>query len=171
MWGLRKRTADFVIQPHDEPIMSRWYIIPRNKWFNIYLHRLDGTNPQHAHDHPWWNLSFLLKGKRKEYMPYDPLPSWEVGQWAHPASENYSAYLRASKAAAYQVLKCVVRKPGSVVFRRATEAHRLETVGAPSYSLFITGPVVRVWGFWKPEGWTQFKDYVEVVDGVSRQKA
>lgn len=170
MWGLRKRTADFVIRSNDEPVMSRWYLIPRNRWFNIYLHRLDGADPQPVHDHPWASCSIMLKGERWEWVPSNPLTKWEVGQWAHPVAKEYSAYLRAAKAARYQVLRKCLRGPGSIIFRRATDAHRLETIGGPSYSLFITGPVVREWGFWLPDGWVLFKDHVEVVDGVSRQR-
>lgn len=171
MWGIRKRTPDFVIAPHGKSVMDRWFLIPRNKWFNIYVHRLNGADPQRVHDHPWWNISIMLKGRRWEHMPVEPLSHWEVRQWAHPSAAIYSAWKRGLKAAKYQTLRSVLRNPGSIVFRRATDAHRLETIGRPSYSLFITGPVVREWGFWLPTGWVTFKDHVEVVDGVSRQKA
>lgn len=165
------RKPDFIIQPFDMPVMERWYLIPRNRWFNIYLHRLDGADPQHVHDHPWANISIMLKGERLEWMPTNPLTRWEVVQWAHPHAGQYSEYMRKYKAQRYQALFGAARKPGSIVFRRATDAHRLETVGGPSYSLFITGPIVRVWGFWLPTGWVTFKDHVEVIDGVSKQKA
>jgi hypothetical protein len=170
MWGFRKRTADFVIAPQGETVMNRWFLIPRNRWFNIYLHRLDGADPQSVHDHPWWNLSIMLKGRRAESMPVHPLPNREAEQWAHPVAKNYSAWKRERASANYQNLRAVVRNPGSLVFRRATDAHRLQTLGGPSYSLFITGPVVREWGFWLPTGWVSYKEHVEVIDGVSRQK-
>lgn len=170
MWGFRKRTADFVIAPHGEAVMSRWYLIPRNRWFNLYVHRLDRADPQSLHDHPWWNISILLKGRRWEYVPDSPPSRYEAQANAHPSSIESPAWLRKFRALRYQMFRKILRRPGSIVFRHAVDAHRLETIGGPSYSLFVTGPVVREWGFWLPTGWVLFKDYVEVVDGVSRQK-
>lgn len=49
---------------------------------------------------------------------------------------------------------------GSVVFRRATFAHRVELPGGrPAWTLFITGPSVREWGFWCPQGWVHWQDF------------
>ena len=41
------RKPDFVIGGHDDPYMLRWWIIPRNRFFNIYLHKFlhDGGKP------------------------------------------------------------------------------------------------------------------------------
>ena len=34
--------------------LSRWHIIPRNRYFNIYLHKFVGSDDDRAlHDHPW----------------------------------------------------------------------------------------------------------------------
>jgi hypothetical protein len=47
------RPPDFVIGG-DSPYMLRWWIIPRNKFFNIYLHRFLRSDDDRAlHDHPW----------------------------------------------------------------------------------------------------------------------
>ena len=36
---LIKRPADFVIGPPERPYLLRWWIIQRNRFFNIYLHK------------------------------------------------------------------------------------------------------------------------------------
>jgi hypothetical protein len=42
--------------------MRRWWVIPRNKFFNIYLHHfLHSDDDRALHDHPWWNVSILLR--------------------------------------------------------------------------------------------------------------
>ena len=91
-----RRPPDFIIGKPGSPYMRRWYVIPRNRWFNIYLHNIVRSDDNRAlHDHPWWNLSILLKGSYREVTPDGTF----------------------------------VRGAGSMVFRRATAAHRLEVDG------------------------------------------
>lgn len=55
-----------------------------------------------------------------------------------------------------------LRKAGDIVTRGATALHRVELIdGQPTWSLFITGPKVREWGFACADGWvhhSQFND-------------
>lgn len=63
----RKTEPDFVI---GENYLRRWWIIPRNRFFNIYLHEINKSDDDRAlHDHPWWNLSIVLKGGYHEVTP------------------------------------------------------------------------------------------------------
>lgn len=98
----------------------RWYLIPRNRFFNIYLHKFMRSDDDRAlHDHPWWSLSFLLKGELLEH--------------------NF---------------RCKRHIPRWIpILRSAKFAHRLELVKGPVWTLFITGPRIRQWGFYCPQGW------------------
>lgn len=59
-----KRPPDFIIGQHDNPYMLRWWLIPRNRWFNVYLHKVCRSDDDRAlHDHPWASLSILLAGE------------------------------------------------------------------------------------------------------------
>lgn len=105
--------------------LMRWHIIPRNRFLNVYLHRFTGSDDSRAmHDHPWWSVSFLLKGGvmelQKNKRPRHP-------RWMVP------------------------------VIRRPDDAHRLVHMGPPCWTLFITGPVVRDWGFHCPRGWQHWR--------------
>jgi len=61
-----KRQADLTI---GENYLERWYLIPRNALFNIYLHRFNGSDDDRAlHDHPWYSVSMLLKGEMIEHL-------------------------------------------------------------------------------------------------------
>ena len=125
-----RRPPDFIIGKPGSPYMRRWYVIPRNRWFNIYLHNIVRSDDNRAlHDHPWWNLSILLKGSYREVTPDGTF----------------------------------VRGAGSMVFRRATAAHRLEVDG-PTWSLFITGRKVREWGFYCPHGWKIWTSFVDMTN-------
>lgn len=134
--GAPVRPPDFIIGGTDNPYILRWWVIPRNRFFNVYLHKIMRSDDERAlHDHPWWNLSIVLRGGYEEIMP------------------------RATKW----------RGPGSVVLRRATAAHRLVIPIRNGgirfcWSLFITGPKIRDWGFHCPQGWRHWKIFVAESD-------
>lgn len=50
--------------------------------------------------------------------------------------------------------------------RLATSAHRVELIGSQRvWTLFLTGPVVREWGFLCPQGWRHWKEFVQMREG------
>ena len=121
------RAPDQVIGGEENPYLSRWYLLPKNYYFNIMVHEYHRSDDDRAnHDHPWWNLSFVLRGGFME--------------WSGPYDEG-GVFLRVQ---------------GDVVRRRPEAAHRIELFDkrpvAP-VTLFLTGPKVREWGFWCPKGW------------------
>lgn len=121
-----KRPPDFVI---GDDYMRRWWLIPRNRAFNVYLHNVRHSDDDRAlHDHPWVSLSLCLDGWLKEHTP---------------------AGIRDVRA-------------GRLIFRRATSAHRLEIPDGSdgAWTLFMTGPVIRAWGFHCPQGWRHWRDFV-----------
>jgi hypothetical protein len=112
--------------------MRRWYVIPRNKWFNIYLHNILRDDDDRAlHDHPWCSLSLMLKGSIVEHY--------------QDRRGDYKARLL---------------KAPRIVWRGSTFAHRLELATSSAWTLFITGRNVRDWGFHCPGGrWVHWRDF------------
>src|SRR3546814_14061660 len=61
--------------------------------------------------------------------------------------------------------------PGTITFRRAAAAHRLDLAEdiqgqrIPCWTLFITGPRIREWGFLCPKGWKHWRDFTNPKDG------
>lgn len=51
--------------------------------------------------------------------------------------------------------------PWLPTFRGAREPHRLEVPTGCALTLFFTGPRVREWGFWCPQGWRPWRDFVD----------
>lgn len=141
------RDPDFYIGGKVHPYMRRWWVIPRNRFFNIYLHNILRDDDDRAlHDHPWVSCSVILRGGYLEH---------------HPGG----------------VVKR--RQPGRITFRRATQAHRLELFESGSFwatdegripikksawTLFITGPKIREWGFHCPKGWRHWEEFVSKDD-------
>lgn len=87
-----------MLQPMRDPdrkingqYLHRWYIIPKNRFFNIYLHEFHRSDDDRAlHDHPWYSVSFLLKGEMIEHqwggmIRYVPkyLPIFRTAKFAH----------------------------------------------------------------------------------------
>lgn len=141
------RKPDFIIGGAERPYMLRWWVIPRNRWFNIYLHKIMRDDDDRAlHDHPWWNVSILLAGAYREVMP--------------DLKARRTPYTRIADLPT--ITK--IRRRGSVVFRRAAASHRLEVAEGPVWSLFITGPVLRTWGFHCPQGWKEWRRFVAASD-------
>jgi hypothetical protein len=52
------------------------------------------------------------------------------------------------------------RRTGAIHFRRGDAAHRIE-VDKPVWTLFITGPKYREWGFYCPQGWKHWKLFTD----------
>lgn len=49
--------------------LFRWYLLPKNDYFNIYLHCFGRSDDDRAlHDHPWNSVSILLKGSYVEHF-------------------------------------------------------------------------------------------------------
>ncbi len=144
--GSLYRPPDLVIAPagHGE-YLFRWWVVPHNTDANVYFHVQTKSDPERPlHDHPWDSTSVILAGGYEELL--DKHPKF----WA-PSVENY------------------VRKPGDVIHRPATWAHRLILPSTIPYSmsLFSTGPKVREWGFWMEDGWMPFDRVTTTVDGKS----
>lgn len=126
-----RRPPDVTIGGADHPYMLRWHLIPRNRFFNIYLHHFRRSDDERAlHDHPWWNVSWLLNGSYTEHT---------IAAGGIAVKKVYSA--------------------GALKFRFATAAHRIELTHGYCWSLFITGPKIREWGFHCPNGWKHWSRY------------
>jgi hypothetical protein len=149
-WLLKKAKAIMASRPYDfaigvpnERYCLRWWVIPRNRWFNIYLHHfLHDDEDRALHDHPWPSISFLLQ---TGYYEVIGIPSRKV--W---------------------------RREGSVTFRHAATPHRIvldrrqmddgSFAAVEAISLFITGSVIRNWGFHCPKAWVPWQQFVDSRD-------
>jgi hypothetical protein len=157
----KRRWQDFFgikIMRDNEVYIRRWHIIPRNRWFNIYLHKTMLSDREVFHDHPWNNLSIILWGGYIEVMP------------------TYVEYVK-GKDGDYKAqtvgVKQRYRLAGDFIYRKAEQPHFLvqPLKDKPCWSLFITGKLRRTWGFYTKRGWLPHTTVVEVVDGQSRIKA
>lgn len=143
-----RRAPDVVIGGPADPYLLRWFVIPRNPVFNIYLHLFLRSDEDRAlHTHPWLvNASWMLQGQYVEH------------------TQNGAFWRRA----------------GIWKFRWGPAPHRVELVRPafaiggsrskafgrplPCWTLFITGPRVRSWGFLCPQGFVHWRDFTAADD-------
>lgn len=129
----------FVIGGRDDPYLMRWYVIPRNHALNVYLHKFCRSDDDRAlHDHPWWFVSILLRGGYLEVTP-DGMRE---------------------------------RRAPSIAFRPAQWKHRVQLHRdsggeRPCWTVIVTGPKRRHWGFWCPSGFVPWEQFTANVPGVS----
>jgi hypothetical protein len=107
--------------------------------FNVYVHKfLRDDDDRALHDHPWWFVSIILRG----------------GYIEHTESVERRMVLRC-RSSIFDVRSPWWRR--SVGYRPATWTHRVALPHSPNggrvpcWTLIITGPKVREWGFWCPE--------------------
>lgn len=132
-----RRAPDQIIGGHESPYMLRWFLVPRNRLFNVYLHHFMRSDDDRAlHDHPWWNISFLLEGAYTEHT-----------------------------IAKGGINVRTVRQAGALKLRRASAAHRIELHAGPCWTLFLTGPKIRSWGFHCARGWVHWRKFTAPDDG------
>lgn len=141
-----RRDPDIVIR---DKYMRRWYLIPRNPFFNIYYHEFAAPDEPVLHDHPWLNLSFILDGAYVEHVP---------------ASSTKEALKYPAVAAHPSGQRSLIRMAGDLVLRRPTSLHYIEPITRTVATLFITGPRIREWGFLCWKGWVHHRDYVDARD-------
>ena len=126
------RKPDIVIGQPGDDYLHRWYLIPRNPIFNVYLHRFKRSDDDRAlHDHPWINFSYLLEG----------------GYLEHSIAQG-------------GIHRAVQRHAGDWKFRGPRSAHRIELRDhCECWTLFITGPRIREWGFHCVAGWRHWREF------------
>lgn len=162
------RQPGIIIGNEDNPYLYRWYVIPRNPYFNIYFHCFKRSDDDRAlHCHPWWNVSIILEGDYDETVFVGGAPEFLSDGAYVEAIRN-----QGRKLFELPPTKIIRRNAGAIAFRRGRVAHRVildEFAGnvIPVWTLFITGPRVRQWGFFCPKGWRHWKEFVHNREGVS----
>ena len=146
-WLRGTLAPDEVIGEHK---MLRWMLLPRNRWFNVYLHKHQGYDPRTPHDHPCDNISIRLRGELLEFTPYK-VQAFRPG--VTQVVGDRVVYFRHGECLEKARLLPRIR------FRRAEDVHRLaRTFGPrPCWTLWIRFRNRRRWGYYELAGWRPAK--------------
>lgn len=121
--------------------MDRWYILYFPRLFSIRLHHIVRPDMDRwPHDHPWSFLSIILRGGYREEtctpatFQKDSHNRWVPHDYVHRKRWNW---------------------------KNNTDLHRITRFDRPggSWTLVITGPEQRDWGFMTGDGWISRKEF------------
>lgn len=121
--------------------LRRWFLL-RSKYLNVYIHYIARPDEDpDPHDHPWNFLSVRLKGGYTE----------RIWHYRTPCEEGVED--RTNNA------------PG-IGYRPAETVHQITSVKPNTFTLVITGPWKRDWGFLTKSGWRFWREYLNCWEKV-----
>lgn len=110
--------------------LKRFYIF-RSRRFSVFIHQFWASDPDHVHDHPWSNYTWILKGGYWEFEA-DGTSEWrEAGFRRFRMAEQFH--------------------------RLAIGKH----AAGEAWTVFLHFKRRREWGFFTPEGWLPAEEYGE----------
>jgi hypothetical protein len=154
-WALRQGTSKALpVGPDPEdPTYWRWFLIPRNRFFNMYAHCFLHDDAEDLHDHQYINITFPLRGSY-----------WDERYVCRPREGLPLPLLTQRFVPEHSFLWRLPSTPQRVVLQRDEWGQPV-----PTWSLFICLPRVRSWGFWCPgDGkarWVHWKKFIASRDG------
>lgn len=129
------------------PYLVRWNLFGLgidSALFSIKLHKIIVSDDECLHDHPWAYISVILKGGYTE------------SSFADPGKAHKQHWIWSKKSDQFIARK--FHRPGSILMRPASWAHRLE-VQKPCWTLVFTFKKIRTWGFFTARGWKKHSTY------------
>ena len=119
-----------------------------------------------------WFLSPIVRGKRRWYLHNFVNSDDDRALHDHPAASVsiilWNGYYEHTADG-----KRHRRWPGQIIFRKATDAHRIELFmdiherPKQAWTLFRFAPKEREWGFLCPKGWRHWRDFTAGENGES----
>ena len=160
---------------HLDGYMERWWIVKavaNKSRMAVRLHHILRSDRDRAmHDHPWENASLVLRGGYWEATPGAYRDAFEAGiELAAPELQRLHSTIHTDSGAEVSradkltlaAAGVLWRRPLSFTRRRAEDLHRLILpAGTTAWTVFITWPKRREWGFATPQGWVHNVPYVQ----------
>lgn len=153
---MASRPPDVVIGGADHPYLLRWWVWKRNKWLNLYLHRVLRSDDDRAlHDHPWINMSYIVEGEYNEVTP----------QGRTNRKQGTFKFRLPTALHRLELVSHLVEWKAFIRDNQVGTAMLSEE--KPCTTLFLTGPRVRTWGFQCPKGWVKWFEFTKKDSGGS----
>ena len=145
--------------PPNEPdckYLERWVLgigrPGRGAKYTLRLHHFFRSDEDHLHDHPFWFITLVLKGSYEDWVE---CPTCAGGKRWFAAGCTHCAGTR-------QIIGTRMT-PGTIRYRPALHRHRVVTDGC--WTLVLSGPKVRDWGFYVDGKWMRQRAYFRKFGG------
>lgn len=135
------------------PYMRRWAVVAG--LFSIRVHHFYRSDDERAfHDHPWWFVTLVVKGGYTD-VSGDTISLCSRCFPNEPPDQN--CYICHGER--HYIERLDHLRLGSIRFRRAKHQHTVRTDPGGAWTVLVTGPNIRTWGFWErlPNGTTRFR--------------
>ncbi len=87
---IMKRPPDANIGDEDGPdYMHRWFVVPRNPFCGVYLHKVMRSDNAVPHDHPWNSRSLILEGGYTEWTAVGSFDRKPGDTWERKATDAH----------------------------------------------------------------------------------
>lgn len=142
----------------DQTYLWRLRII-QTPLFGIYLHKImEDDGNRDLHDHPYPFASLILKGGYSEQFVRLERSVRDRGLPGIASSRMTPKGLWGRKKVIHRT-----HKRGGLNVIRTDSAHRIYEMldGNPIWTLMFVGPRIRKWGFWTPEGFVPWDEYLD----------
>ena len=164
-----KRTPYFDLADYMGRFWLREHNAAKSNWAMRVHHIKRSDRDRVLHDHPWKNVSILMRGGYWEVLDGEMQRAVENG-FEGAAPHLQALYgeilvaggreLKRSQRAALRAAGVCWRGRCAVVVRDARLRHRLIVPkGRDAWSIFIMGPKVQEWGFHTRDGWVHNEAY------------
>lgn len=120
------------------PYLRRW-VFNFGPAGSVRVHHWTASDdPRALHDHAWWFLTLVIKGGYTDATVNPPDEAWEK----YVGMDHLHA--------------------GSVRYRSAYHAHSVIVDPGGCWTVMLTGPVSRDWGFWVDGTWMRMRKYFKL---------
>lgn len=122
------------------PYAERWIL--NFGIFTIRLHHwMKSDDLRHHHNHPWWFITWVVKGHYEDIIPGDTPTNGTIRVLEHvDGIETRSSYNYTSN------LNTEAMTTGKIRYRPANHTHKVKVLRS-TWTLLLTGPNVHKWGF------------------------
>lgn len=132
------------------PYLRRWAV--QAGLFSVRVHHFYRSDDERAfHDHPWWFVTLVLKGG------YTDVSEYETSICSRCVTPDPDCYICHGETLKVETLDHL--GVGSVRYRPALHQHTVRVDPGGVWTVIVTGPNRRTWGFWErlPDGRRRFR--------------
>lgn len=74
---------------HGPDYLHRWFVIPKNPFCGVYIHKIMRSDKDVPHDHPWASQSIMLEGSYVESTPVGDFVRKAGDVWMRSATDAH----------------------------------------------------------------------------------